>query len=126
MSRKVIKLEDMHGAPSPDYHEDTRLIDGKLVTILICDACGAQRTVGQNPFCPHDGFGAALQEPFTEYVDPHLLPHSDPRAHDSEFNPRLGRVVTGVRITSREQRRRIMKETNTDWAPRPQGEGAEF
>lgn len=100
---------------SPDYDAAGR-----------CVECGSQRESGDWPWCPHDRDGKYGHTPFQSYIDPHLLPYKDPRAHETEFNERLGRMVTGVRVTSREQRRRLMKETNTEWAPRPQGEGAEF
>ena len=91
-----------------------------------CDKCGHKYVIGEWPYCPHGELGGGGYGSFQSYVDPHLLPGSDPRAQSVEFNERLGRRVKGVLIESREQRRKLMKETNTDWAPRPQGEGAEF
>lgn len=91
-----------------------------------CDGCGEEYGIGEWPYCPHGGLGGGGYAPFASYVDPHLLPHQDSRAHSTEFNERLGRHVTGVKIESREQRRKIMREQNIDWASRPQGEGAEF
>jgi len=102
-----------------------------MVYNLHCDICGAKLVVGGGPgeWCkgnpeyhkPMKMHG--LYDPFTPYVDPHLLPYSDPRAHETEFNKNLGRHVRGVRITSREQRRKLMKENGIDFAPRPYGSG---
>lgn len=128
MRGKVYRIEDCK-AEAPNYHEaqDRRLnAKGEFeeVTIYICDACGKERVVGADPYCPHGGgFGAGLYDPFTPYVDPHLLPASDPRAKDVEFNKNLGREIKGVRITSREQRRALMKEQGLDWAGRSHGTG---
>ncbi len=92
-----------------------------------CDRCGAILRVGDWPFCKGDpidhvsskGFGF---DPFVPYVDPNILPHSDPRArHEGVTHD--GRRVRGTLIESRSQRRQIMKEQNLDWAPRPYGEG---
>lgn len=91
---------------------------------MICDECGAKLRIGDWPFCKGDplahkpgqsGFGF---DPFTPYVDPHILPFSDPRAHAEEFNAALGRVVRGTKIESREQRKALMREQGLDWAGR--------
>lgn len=85
--------------------------------------CGVIWGCGDWPICPHGALGGGGYAPFTPYVDPHLLPANDPRAQASEFNPNLGRVVRGVKIESREQRRRLMKEAGVDWAGRAYGTG---
>jgi hypothetical protein len=95
--------------------------------MTVCDECGGELRVGDWPFCrgrasahaPGRGFGF---DPFTPYVDPHILPHGDPRACHETVTPQ-GLKVRGTLIESREQRRHIMKEQNLDWAPRPYGEG---
>lgn len=96
--------------------------------MTMCDACGAELKVGDWPFCKgdpsdHVNDGSFGFPPFEPYIDPHILPHSDPRAHSTGFNKHLGRNLTGTLIESREQRRKIMKEQNLDWAPRAYGTG---
>lgn len=94
----------------------------------VCDECHSKVFVGDWPFCKgsasdHKPGGKFGHTPFAEYLDPHILPYSDPRARETGYVPGLGREVMGTRITSREQRRKLMKENNLDFAPRPMGEG---
>jgi hypothetical protein len=94
------------------------------VSGYICDKCGGTVHIGDWPFCkggpddhrPGGGFGF---DPFTPYLDPHI----DPNGRDVKFVPSLGRKMQGTWITSREQRRAIMKANNLEWAGRPMGEG---
>ena len=75
----------------------------------ICDACGGELKVGDWPFCrgdsskhvPAPGFG---DEPL-DYIDVQLLDRNDPRC---DAVNELG--IRGVHITSRGQRREIMRE----------------
>ena len=92
-----------------------------------CKKCGRITRIGDWPFChgdpaEHGNDGRYGHTPFEEYIDPHILPHSDSRAHETGVHPVLGRI-TGTRITSREQRRKIMKEQGLDWAGREHGTG---
>lgn len=87
--------------------------------VAKCDACGEDVAVGDWPFCPHGTPGNFGFDPFTPYLDPHI----DPHGKDVAFVPSLGRKMRGTMITSREQRRNLMKQNNLDWAPRPMGEG---
>lgn len=74
-----------------------------------CEKCCGTVKLGDFPFCkgrqsdhgPMDGF----DDPFEPYVDVQLLDKKDPRC--TSVNE-LG--VRGVPITSRSQRRQIMKE----------------
>ena len=76
----------------------------------VCDICGGEIHLGDWPFCGGDpskhvraeSFG---DDPMEPYVDIQLLDRKDPRC-DSEgpFGTR------GVRITSRGQRRQLMRE----------------
>lgn len=90
--------------------------------VLTCASCSQPRVAGDWPSCPH-GAGSFGHTPFDPYIDPHILPYSDPRSHEVGFNRHLGRQITGTRITSREQRKRLMKEAGVDWAPRQYGMG---
>jgi len=97
---------------------------------MTCDICGAELIIGGGPgeWCKGDPEYHkpmkihGLFDPFTPYVDPHILPFGDPRANVEGVHPVLGKI-RGTLIESREQRRAIMKEQNLDWAPRPYGEG---
>jgi hypothetical protein len=88
-----------------------------------CDDCGQEIRIGEWPFCPHGAPGRFGYDSFASYVDPNILPDSDPRARDVEFNKNLGRHVKGTLITSRAQRRKLMKEQNLEFAGRPYGTG---
>lgn len=84
-----------------------------------CDRCGAQVQVGDWPFCKgdpkdHENGGSYGFSPFEPYVDPNILPNGK----DVGYNRHLGRMVTGTLIESREQRKRIMRENNIEWAGR--------
>jgi len=94
----------------------------------ICDKCRSQVSIGDWPYCKgsandHKPGGKGGYAPFEEYIDPHILPYSDSRARETGFNRHLGRNIMGTRITSREQRRKLMKDNNIDFAPRPYGGG---
>lgn len=91
-------------------------------SVTVCDSCGKRWAIGEWPHCPH-GYGKHGHAPFTSYVDPHILPDSDPRAQHTEFNKNLGFKVKGTLIESREQRKALMKEQGLDWAGREHGTG---
>jgi len=87
--------------------EEKRLLKaGKLVE---CERCGAIYGINDFPFCkgskedhgPMRGF----DDPFEPYVDTQLLQHKDPRCTSTN---ELG--VRGVPISSRSERRAMMKE----------------
>jgi len=79
---------------------------------MTCDICGAELVVGGGPgeWCKGDPEFhkpiryMALQDPFTPYFDPHIS-------------------KTGEFIRHREDRKRLMKQNNLDYAPRPYGTG---
>lgn len=93
--------------------------------LQTCDECGGTYRIGEWPWCRGTGDhsrGEYGYEPMHEYVDEHLLPPDDPRAHDIGPNG-AGEIVRGVRITSREERRAIMREQGIDWHGRRYGSG---
>lgn len=75
----------------PEYHKETW--DGREV--LVCDACGAERTVGDWPTCPHEK-GHFGEDPLEPYDDDNL-----------DANP--------VHITTRAQRRAIMNKNHMEY-----------
>jgi hypothetical protein len=92
----------------------------------LCEECGGELLVGSWPFCNGDpkkhepGPFFGHYAPFPSYVDEHILPDSDPRAQDIGPNG-AGETVRGIRIDSRDQRRRLMKEQGLDWHGRVYG-----
>lgn len=71
----------------------------------ICESCGKTYTVGEWPWCPH-GFGNNLEEPLEPYVDDNLT--ADPG---------------GVEITTRSQRRQLMKEKGFEYRKKASAPG---
>jgi len=63
---------------------------------VICEKCGADLHVGEWPWCPHEQAPHFGEEPMESYVDENIAP--DP-----------------VEITTRGQRRAIMRESNLEY-----------
>jgi len=76
----------------------------------VCDRCGKVLEVGMWPWCPHEAVGRFFHEGFDSYVDCQLLPNTDKRCTDTD---ELGR--RGVPISSRSERRQLMKETGVQF-----------
>ena len=79
---------------------------------VVCDACGKDYGIGDWPFCQGTGDHSAGKygyDPFHEYVDEHILPPDTPMSREIGLN-NAGDPCMGTRISSREQRRAIMKE----------------
>lgn len=85
--------------------------DGKAVH---CEVCGTDYREGDFPFCKGDpakhGTMGGFDDAFEPYVDIQLLDRKDPR-NDSVNE--LG--IKGITITSRSQRRALMKELNLQY-----------
>lgn len=84
----------------------------ELVAQIHCDKCGKEWEEGDFPFCKgqqsdHIRSGRFSLDPFHGYVDP-MLPGSE-----REVGIDLGgNTVEGIRLDSRDQRDRIMRENN--------------
>jgi hypothetical protein len=106
-------------AESPNYY--LRITAGG--ESHCCEVCNRPRSPGDWPWCPHGSPRNFGFDPFTPYVDPNILPWTDPRAQHEVFSPIFRRKIKGTLITSREQRKAIMKEQGLDWAPRTHESG---
>jgi len=74
-------------------------------TEALCDECGMIYTIGEWFRCPHGCVSRFGEDPFDSYVDIQILDRKDPRI---DAKNELG--IPGVLITSRSQRRQLMKE----------------
>jgi hypothetical protein len=84
-----------------------------------CDTCGRELKIGEWPWCNGTGDhspGKYGHEPFHEYVDEHIL--SDGK--DVGLNG-AGEPVIGTRISSRDQRKAIMKAAGLEYKGRRYG-----
>jgi len=89
------------------------------VNTTKCDECGNDYRVGDWPWCGGGGEhrpGRYGFEPFRDYVDEHILEGGT----DVGLNG-AGEVVRGTRITSREQRRAIMRANKIEFGGRRYG-----
>jgi hypothetical protein len=82
----------MANGESPDYHTEIR--DG--ISVNVCDACGQLRYCGDWMHCPHGSGLSFGEEPLEPYID-----------HNVDTNP--------VLITTRAQRRELMKKNGLDY-----------
>lgn len=86
---------------------------------VTCDDCGKRYGVGDWPHCKGTGDhspGKYGHNPFPEYVDEHILEGG------KDVGPNgAGETVRGTRISSRDQRRQIMKENQIEFGGRRYG-----
>lgn len=87
----------------------------------VCDKCGGDYFIGDWPYCNGDGDhkrGSFGFDPFTPYVDPHILPNG------RDIGPAAnGEIMRGTKIESREHRKAIMKQHGLHWKGRKIGNG---
>lgn len=83
------------------------VVDQTEAQMATCDRCGQVYSIGDWPYCPHGEARTFGNNPFHEYVDENLVP--DHLSGKTVGLSTGGHVVEGVRVTSRDQRRRLMK-----------------
>jgi hypothetical protein len=86
---------------------------------VTCDECNGEYGIGEWPYCRGTGDhtpGIYGFNPFPEYVDEHIKENGQDRGLNGAGEP-----VVGTRISSRDQRRRIMKEEGLEFHGRRYG-----
>lgn len=87
------------------FEYEQEYVDDKTIH---CEKCGSNYTAGQFPFCKgiaaNHGQMHGFDDAFEPYVDTQLLDRKDPRCDSVD-----SRGVRGVFISSRSERRELMK-----------------
>jgi hypothetical protein len=81
-----------------------------------CDTCGNEFGVGDWPWCPHEFIGGDFgEEPLEPYMDEHITKKSAPGESPEPYGPV---------ITTRGERRKLMREQNLEYRPKQYPYGA--
>lgn len=93
--------------------------------MATCERCGQIYSIGDWPYCPHGEMRTFGNNPFKEYVDENLAPdHLNPKTQGLSLG---GKHVVGVRVTSRDQRKMLMRAGKLEFrSPKRGMPGCEF